>query len=137
MTTETTPRITTAEIALMREIIAWRKTHGWQRGAWEGAWIEMATGRMVAADPNASEVGVSAGCYDSYRWHRVESVTQAVDLLTAFGYLPARFSSSYRAGWHAATIWETATPDHGLRYEEFKRLFHDPENISFPAGIDA
>lgn len=134
METEDRPRMSVAEIALMREIIAWRKTHGWQRSAWEGAWIEMATGRRVAADPSASEVGVSAGRYDSYRWHCVENVTQAVDLLATFGYLPARFSSAYRAGWHAAQVWYDGDPDADA--DEFSRLFHDPENISFPAGAD-
>jgi hypothetical protein len=39
-----------------------------------------------------------------YEWYRAHSVTEAVDLLAALGYLPARFSSAWWAGWNAAAM---------------------------------
>ena len=135
MTDTDVRRMTVAEIALMREIVTWRRVNSyayvprmWYSGGPEAP--------GVAWDFAAGQVGVTPRLdLVQLQWHDVDSLTQAVDVLTALGYLPARFSSAYRAGWEAATIWETA-PDSGPRYDEFKRLFHDPENVSFPAGLD-
>lgn len=140
-------RMTTDEIALMRAIITWRKAHGIEfvrRQVMGTYWVDVfgrtgAKQRCVAIElrhsPSAP-MGVCAGLYDSYTWLGAETFTQAVDVLVAYGYLPQRFSSAYGAGWHAAQIWEQtpATGRRGWRGEEFARLFHDPDNISFPAG---
>lgn len=134
MDTETRQCMTTEEIALMREIVQWRKNHDIdfvRRINPYGApyWKDYRTGREVWFQPKYA-VPLSIGTkHESYSV-LAESLAQAVDLLVAYGYLPQRFSSAYRAGWHASRVWFRlgAADD-----EEFQRLFHDPENISFPA----
>lgn len=106
---ETRHVMTPEEIALMRRIIAWRKAHEIEfvkRRVLGTYWVDAFgfTGpkrRAVALElkhsPDAP-IGVSPGPQHSYVWYGAESVTQAVDLLVAYGYLPARFSSAYWNG---------------------------------------
>lgn len=102
------PRMSVAEIALMREIVRWRKAHGWLYQFWGARWVESRSGRAVTYESGDGEVGVTPNYHiRNYRWYPVESVTQAVDVLVAFGYLPARFSSAYRAGWDACDTLHT------------------------------
>jgi hypothetical protein len=131
-----TRRMTVGEITLMREIALWRRSHGvdFYRERRIGRWVEwtdIANDRNVVCE-NTGESGFSHGTrYYIHDRVDVQSVTQAVDVLVALGYLPARFSSAYRAGWHASQVWY----DPGVmeRSDEFDRLFHDPLNVSFPA----
>lgn len=150
METETAHRLTTAEIGLLREISRWRRNHGvtyfqWRPGVGFGVltewkcWSGPDRDRRMAnltyepeRDSRAARLLVSADYYrDDFREIPAATVTQAVDMLVALGYLPQRFSSAYQAGWHASSYWYGT-----LRNEddetEFRRLFHDPENISFP-----
>jgi hypothetical protein len=129
-----TRAMTVAEIALMREIVKWRRNHGvdFWRARRIGRFIEwkcFGKNQSVAHDLGDAEIshGSLHGVHDRID---VQTVMQAVDILAALGYLPARFSSSYRAGWDASYIWEHA----GTEYDEFRRMFQDPENISTPAG---
>jgi hypothetical protein len=105
------PRMTVAEIALMREIVKWRRGHA--DIDYNPLWSQYRTndGGVVAwvaldADNDYPMVGVSPNYYGypqntPMEWHRVHSFTEAVDLLVALGYLPARFSTAYRAGYEA------------------------------------
>lgn len=138
--TETPVRMTTDEIALMREIVRWRKNHDIdfvRRAVYGGPyWKDCRTGREVWFQVNQSRpLSIYSGRHASAVL--AGSVAQAVDALVAYGYLPQRFSSAYRAGWHAAQVWEQhpATARRGWE-DEFARLFHDPLNVSFPAGQD-
>ena len=106
MTTETKQCMTVAEIALMREIVRWRKNHDidFVRRAVYGApyWKDYRTGREVWFQRN-QEHPMSLVA-DRAAWPATapaDSLAQAVDLLVAYGYLPQRFSSAYRAGWDA------------------------------------
>ena len=129
------PRMTADDIALMREIVQWRKNHeiDFVRRRVYGSpyWVDYRTGREVWFEyQNVYPLAIrkeKGGWSDSIP---ARTLTEAVDVLVALGFLPPRFSSAYRAGWHAARIWY-----HPVGNErEFVRLFHDPENISFPAG---
>jgi hypothetical protein len=42
----------------------------------------------------------------------VTTVTEAVDVLVALGFLPARFSSAYRSGWDKANGFALARAAH-------------------------
>jgi hypothetical protein len=130
-------RMTVEEIGLMREIVRWRRNHDidrvrvrklgwdyWVRYGFNGktreeVWPEFARGTMALT-----------GGPDDPRSVPVASLTQAVDVLVACGFLPARFSSAYRQGWNASAIWHDPEGDEA----EFRRLFHDLANISFPVG---
>jgi hypothetical protein len=135
--------MTTDEIALMREIVLWRRNHDvdFVRRRIYGSpyWTEYRTRRQVWFHHREGvQLYVSRPAELGHESWGVQatSLTEAVDLLVAYGFLPPRFSSTYRAGWHAAHVWydsEGVFPSDG---DEFKRLFHDPENISFPAGVD-
>jgi hypothetical protein len=140
MDTETPVRMTTDEIALMREIVRWRKNHDidFVRRAVYGApyWKDYRTGREVWFEAKqVRPLGIVEGRKAWPQAIPADSLAQAVDLLVAYGYLPQRFSSAYRAGWHAAQVWEQhpATARRGWE-AEFARLFRDPLNISFPVG---
>jgi hypothetical protein len=135
--TDARPRMTVEDIALMREIVKWRRNHGvdFVRRRVYGApyWKDYATKREVWFQPReVNPLTVVRPCeYGTELWDVVApSLTEAVDLLVAYGFLPARFSSAYRAGWIARGVWERPYRDPG----EFRRLFHSPENVSFPAG---
>ena len=118
MTTDTAPRMTVAEISLMREVVRWRRANGWLYHSFAARWVESRTGRAVSYDPRCSEVGLSADYHHgTYHWYCAQSVTQSIDVLTAFGYLPARFSSAYRAGWFARCEYDDAG-----RYSERQAL---------------
>lgn len=130
--------MTADEIGLMREIVKWRRNHGvtyWRARnpigrfcQWKDdgdRWSRRSVGHDLG-DPY-----VSAGAAYSAHDIRVpvQSVTQAVDVLVALGYLPARFSSAYRAGWDSSTLWHDPDVDPAA----FRKAFHDPWNISLPA----
>lgn len=144
METETKPRMSVAEVALMRAIVLYRRVGGpinpradFYRRRWHvigGEWLDVAYDIQATDDPEDGYAIVlySRGRYASYEKAEVRTVTQAVDLLVTFGYLPQRFSSAYAAGWHAASVWYDPKPES----DELGRLFHDPENISFPAVGD-
>jgi hypothetical protein len=102
--TDTRPRMTVREIALMREIVKWRKV---------GDITPARLGRMPCyryPDHRAvvltwwdDSVTVTTDYWhEPYSRHRVRSFTEAVDLLVALGYLPARFSTAYAEGWYSA-----------------------------------
>ncbi len=103
-------RMTVAELALMREIAKWRReqeiTYWRARGI--GRFVVWAkhgapgARREVTWDPSNEprELGHGNGWRRS-EYVKVANVTQAVDVLVALGYLPARFSSAYRAGWES------------------------------------
>jgi hypothetical protein len=132
------------DVHLLREIAQWRRTHDVNYFQWRpgiGGFIEWyryvdRRRRTVSFEPE-SDIGGAARLlatvdyYGSQELQRlpVTTVTEAVDVLVALGFLPARFSSAYRSGWDAATVWEKCEGDEPA----FKRLFHDPDNISFPA----
>lgn len=115
-TTDTKPRMTVRmtvrEIALMREIVKWRKANRIDYLPDHSRYLT-AGGRTVAWTTldiswDKPMVGVSPAYYASagspgmpYEWHCVHSFTEAVDLLAALGYLPARFSTAYLAGYRA------------------------------------
>lgn len=105
-------RLTTTEIGVMRQIIAWRKTAGVDfvrrdilSTYWRTAYDPKARGYdQVAIQVDEQRVmGISLrGRGLDFTWYELASFTQAVDLLVAYGLLPARFSTAYRAGWDAA-----------------------------------
>lgn len=152
MTTITQHRMTTDEIALYRDVVRWCKAHDVFFQQHNGRWMEHTeyqpirgpkVGRSVEIwhrDGVTWELGIDAhgGSRTAQPvWHKVTSVADAVDLLVHHKLLPPRFHSAYRAGWYACKVWEQhpATAPRGHN-EEFERLFHAPENISFPAGTD-
>lgn len=135
MTTVEQAKMTIDEVALLRELVKWRRNHGADYD-FQGATLRLADGRTIAWNttsalhwPRAGEVGVRDCRLRPLVWHEAETVTQAVDVLVALGYLPARFSSAYRAGWENAMIWEKCDGNDVI----FRLRFHDSENISFPA----
>jgi hypothetical protein len=141
MDTETKQHMSTEEISLMREIVRWRKNHGIDfvrriNPYGDPYWKDYATGREVWFYRNESGMALSGLGDFSTADIPATSFTQAVDLLVAYGYLPQRFSSAYRAGWHASRVWEVGSDEFGTS-DEFKRLFHDPLNVSFPVGSGA
>lgn len=106
--------LTVAEIQLMRALIAWRKEHEIEfvrrrvYGApyWVDAYRRTAPGRREVWNESGSYgpgtfTMVTDRPHEHYLRTEATSLTQAVDVLVAFGYLPARFSSAYRAGWEA------------------------------------
>jgi hypothetical protein len=104
MTTETKPRMTVREIALMREIVKWRRANGWIYLHPAAPWVESESGRAVSLTEDG-DIGITDDYHRAqYEWYRAHSVTEAVDLLAALGYLPARFSSAWWAGWNAAAM---------------------------------
>ncbi len=108
-------RLTTDEIALMRAIVLWRRelVKGWPRGQYyRRAWtLGLLDDRVQVAfePPNSNWEDDDAtatlfycrGQYVSFDQVEVRSLTEAVGVLVALGYLPARFSPAYRAGWEA------------------------------------
>lgn len=135
--------MTVPEIALVRELVRWRKNSRveWRHyfACWQYPTVyatdhRPVVGAAVTWDPSDGEVGYSLGgtTLHDYTWIKAASVTEAVDLLVALDILPTRFSSAYRAGWEACHVWERSE-----RYDDatFNNLFHDPDNISFPVGM--
>lgn len=98
--------MTADEAALLLRLRRWLRDSGATRTTW-GDGIRLADGRqiewrteMARRWPRAAEVGVHPDRHSPLTWCEVESVTQAVDVLVALGYLPVRFSSAYAAGWN-------------------------------------
>ena len=103
---EHAPKLTISDIALMRQIIAWRKANGvdFVKREVYGApyWARFGGAQVVFAQREEEMLGVSPGRkHLTFTWFAVSSFSQAVDVLVAFGYLPARFSTAYRDGWSA------------------------------------
>lgn len=83
-----------------------------------GTGYRLADGRQIEWEttgarrwPHFAEVGVHPDSHRPLTWHEVQSVTQAVDVLVALGYLPVWFSSAYRAGWDSAIECRTLGMD--------------------------
>jgi len=112
-------RMTVAEIALLREIVRWRKAEGIEYAP-AMAEYRRRNGYAVTWDyMNGLEIGFTRSFMSPIQWFPVRTVTQAVDLLVTFGFLPPQFSSAYRAGWDACVD-----------------LFHCEEGVEYPAGQD-
>lgn len=100
-------RMSVDEIALMREIVKWRRSNGIdfvRRIAVYGSpyWKDYRTGREVWVLPGGEPpLSVVAGGEEWSQTMPACTFTQAVDMLVALGYLPPRFSAAYRAGWDA------------------------------------
>jgi hypothetical protein len=121
MTTETMRRMTADEMTLLIRLRRWLGNIGAIRTTWgdgmrlpDGRQLEWRT-EMAPHWPRYAEIGVHPDRRSPLRWTEVESVTQAVDIWVALGYLPVRFSSEYRAGWnaareHEACGWDGGTP---------------------------
>lgn len=102
------------EIALVREVVRWRRAHGvsfflWRPGVGFGHLAEWkvfaADGKQtnVSYEPRAQTVAATRDYrYGSFTRLPAATVTEAVDMLVVLGYLPPRFSSAYRAGWDAS-----------------------------------
>jgi hypothetical protein len=138
-------RLTVDEIAVLREIVKWRRNHDvdfWRAHGNLGRfaqWSEVGRdGRQVSIDFLRGDDGLYAemtigrkrefgGMKVNDRW----TVAQGIDVLVSLGYLPPRFSSAYRAGWDASALWHDPKVDE--KGEAFRRTFHDPHNIGFPA----
>jgi len=96
------------DVALLRQIVAWRKAAGYDLDFSNaryrvpgGPWIGWER-HDVTGHPEPIELGLHSGVRgDGIRRVRVIDLTEAVDVAVAFGYLPPRFSSAYRAGWNA------------------------------------
>jgi hypothetical protein len=102
-------RMTVDEIAVMREIIKWCKAEGVEEtyaARWEAkkeiSWSPNARrARAVDLDLRWHGLRVALGGELSHTWRDVpaRTFTEGVDMLVALGFLPAQFSSAYRAGW--------------------------------------
>jgi hypothetical protein len=109
-TTNARPRLTDREIALMREIVKWRKANGVHyRGPSKiGQFIEwVGQEQAVCFEILDGEIGWGPIGRIYGPWIAVGSVTEAVDLLVALGYLPARFSTAYRDGFGRGREFQT------------------------------
>lgn len=99
-------RLSLDEIAVLREIVQWRRTGGGEF-VWASPAYRLADGKVFAwlwprSQATCMKVGVTPDYLRvSFVWHKVASVAQAINLLVALGYLPERFSRAYRAGWEA------------------------------------
>lgn len=108
--------MTAQDIAVMRQIIAWRKANEIEfvKRRVYGApyWVDTLgrTGprrRSVTVeidhyDFGPNPLGLAPSGRDLFTWIPASSFGQAVDVLVAYGYLPMQFSSVYREGWDAA-----------------------------------
>lgn len=123
MTNVTKRRMTADEMAVLREIVKWRRATG---GEYLPTWsrYRLADGRSFAwlsLDSYATcmKVGVCADIMRyQYTWHRIDSIQQGIDLLVALGYVPARFSSAYRAGWDARSSYSVQHSDPEWLYRQ-------------------
>lgn len=144
-------RMTGDEIALYRDVIRWCRANNVSFQRHNGRWMEPTdyetmrgpvVGRSVEIWNNYGswELGIDAhggSRTPDVTWHKAVSLAKSIDLLVHLDMLPPRFHSAYRAGWHACEVWEQhpATARRGWE-AEFSRLFHDPDNIGFPAGME-
>jgi hypothetical protein len=118
METENEAKVLTVdEIALLREVARWRRANGvsyfqWRPGCRIGVFTEWYRYDGRKRETLSYEPGSESRCPQVVVTHAyyggedkvlpVETVTQAIDVLVALGYLPQRFSSAYRAGWNAS-----------------------------------
>lgn len=128
-------RLTTDEIHLLREVARWCHHMGVSYDARNMEWTDphgpsvyLLTRDTECDIPTA--LGVRRKADGERSWYDAESVAEAVDILVAIGFLPSRFSSCYRDGWEASAVWHDAEGQEA----EYRRRFHDPDNISFPVG---
>ncbi len=104
---DTRERLTVQDVALLRELVHWRRANGWVWGYYPGRgetrW-QLGRSAVVEFDIDRRqltlELGIDRGC--TTMWPR--SFREAVDVLAALGVIPARFSSAYLAGREAALI---------------------------------
>lgn len=107
-------RLTPEEIGLLKQVFRWRRDNGktfflshsfGPHGflSWDEPRNTDGVRRGVTFDREwPDRIGETTSYHrQTFRWHEVADARQAVDLLVAYGYLPARFSSAYRAGWDA------------------------------------
>jgi len=143
--------LTVEEIALYRDVLRWCRANNVFFQQHNGRWMEPTeyetmrgpvVGRSVEIwnHHGTWELGIDdhgGSRTPDVTWHKAVSLTKSIDLLVHLEMLPPRFHSAYRAGWHACKVWEQhpGTAPRGWE-DEFKRLFHDPANISFPAGTE-
>lgn len=106
--------MTPQDIALLREIVKWRRENGYELVNRHGArYYRTPGGQTLSWEPyddisfprHSISIGIGWGDHPTrlsihrVMWHPVRTLQEAVDLAVAFGRLPARFSSAYRAGW--------------------------------------
>jgi hypothetical protein len=110
------------EIAVLREIARWRRNHDihyWRARGILGRFVQWSEigrdGRQVSIDLYRGDDGpyveMTIGNKREFGGLKVgerQTVTQAIDVLAALGYLPPRFSSAYRSGWDARSAWDGA-----------------------------
>jgi hypothetical protein len=106
-------KLTLPEIALMHEVVRWRRDNdvtfylhaagtGFAGAYGFGEWQRRSDGKKALVAFERERPDSLSFAFDSgYQAIGVETVIQAVDILVAVGILPARFSSAYRAGWDA------------------------------------
>jgi hypothetical protein len=141
--------LTTDEIRLYRDVLDWCRANNVSFQQHNGRWMEPTEYRPI----HGPIVGRSVEIWNRYgtwelgidahggsrtpdvTWHKAVSLTKSIDLLVHLEMLPRRFHSAYRAGWHASRVWHD--PQSEPDSTEFRRLFHDIDNISFPAGVTA
>jgi hypothetical protein len=94
------------DVALLREIVSWRRRSGVDF-AFGTATYRLPDGRTISWGTNAflpderpMEIGLRMP-RDMIVWHQAATLTEMVDVAVAYGFLPERFSSAYRAGWNA------------------------------------
>lgn len=108
------PVMTVKDVALMRQIVAWRKANEIEfvKRRVYGApyWIDTfgRTGprrrsvtvdvKHYSADYELTPIGLDSRDHALFTWLPAASFRQVVDVLVAYGYLPVRFSSAYTAG---------------------------------------
>lgn len=110
------------DVHLLREIAKWRRGHDVTFFQWRptgrnfGAFTEWkqfrntADGRVqfnVSYEPGGEWRYPRLSVTSNYKRESVQelpvrTVTEAVDVLVALGFLPSRFSSAYRLGWDKA-----------------------------------
>jgi len=123
--------LTVNEIALMRAVVQYRRELAphfpradFYRRKWDMPNFRSVYFDMPAVDDWADAyavLGFRSGRWEPSREMEVRTVTEAVDLAVVFGYLPARFSSAYRAGWDAAHS-VTGTAEHLVESAEMELL---------------
>lgn len=109
MTMEQRPRLSLDELAVLREVVKWRRRSdvGADFDFFSPSYRFNGGRAIMWLTPSSQATCMKVGVTPDYSrvqsvWHKVASVTQALDLLVALGYLPARFSTAYRAGWEAS-----------------------------------
>jgi hypothetical protein len=116
------------DVHLLREIAKWRRNHDvnyfqWRPGVGFGVFTEWyryvdRKRRTVSFEPKSmSSVPRLLATVDYYGSQELQklpvtTVTEAVDVLVALGFLPARFSSAYRVGWDKANGFAQARAAH-------------------------